>query len=310
VLISVLIDNYNYERYLKECIESVLAQTYTNFEIIIVDDGSSDNSKDIILEYANKDNRIKPIFKTNNGQASAFNEGIKHCMGEVICFLDSDDKFKPNKLEEVIKAYKKGYEYIINDYEIIGQKYTNAPYAPYGGYNLFLVYYKNIFIGSTTSNISISKNLAKKIFPIKREDFFRVRADDVVVFYASMMRESYFIHHQLSEYRIHGSNLFASNYKKITNSQKYKRFLVMSEVKKEILSKMNIDNSFLNNGYFLFSEFTTKHIIDFHILKVYLEILWFEMKIPFVKKLQISYNLLKYFNKYKRNFIPSKKVHF
>ena len=245
MLISVLINNYNYEKFLPECIESVLNQTYQNFEIIIVDDGSKDDSKRVIEKFAKKDKRVKPIFKANGGQASAFNEGIKHCKGEVICFLDSDDLFKENKLEHVVDAYKKGYEYIVNDYELIGDKsYANGPYYPYGGYNLFLVYYLNSFTGSTTSNISISKNLANKIFPIKNEDFFRVRADDVIVLYASMISELCFLNDELTEYRIHGKNLFASNYKLITQNERYYRDVVINQIKSDIIQAVGIEKHF------------------------------------------------------------------
>ena len=307
--ISVLIDNYNYEKFLSECIKSVLNQTYQNFEVIIVDDGSRDNSKEIIEEYAKKDTRIKTIFKENGGQASAFNEGIKHCNGEIICFLDSDDKFKPKKLEKVVEASKKGYEYIINDYELIGNtNYDFGPYYPYAGYNQFLVYYLSFFTGSTTSNISISNNLAKMIFPIKNEKFFRVRADDVIVFGASLMNEMYFIEDELTEYRIHGNNLFACNYKKITLSEKYYRDFVMHQVKKEFLEKLNIDKRFFENIYHLYLEFTTKHIIDGNILKFYLKVLFFEINAPFIKKLFISKRILKYYLKNKNNFIPKKNI--
>jgi glycosyltransferase involved in cell wall biosynthesis len=310
--VSVLIDNYNYDEFLEECIKSVLNQTYQNFEIIIVDDGSKDNSKEIIEKYANKNDIIKPVFKQNGGQASAFNEGFKYCTGEVICLLDSDDKFKPQKIEKVVEAYKKGYEYIINDYELIGDtSYDFGPYCPYGGFNQFLVYYHSIFTGSTTSNVSISKKLGEMIFPIKNEKFFRVRADDVVVFGASLMSEMYFIEDELTEYRIHGTNLFACNYKKITLSEKHYRDFVMHQVKKEFLDKLNVDKRFFENVYHLYGEFRTKHIIDFHIFKIYLKLLFFEINAPLLKKFEIAKKMIAYYLENKNeNFKPRKKVHF
>jgi glycosyltransferase involved in cell wall biosynthesis len=292
--ISVLIDNYNYAKFLAECIESVLGQTYQNFEIIIVDDGSKDNSKQIIENYMNKDKRIKAIFKENGGQASAFNEGIKYCNGEIICFLDSDDKFKPKKLEKVAETYLKGYEYIVNDYEIIGNKNYKGPYYPYGGYNLFLVYYLTSFTGSTTSNISISKKLAYRIFPIEDEEFFRIRADDVIVFSASMMEEMGFIDEKLTEYRIHGDNLFANNWKE-SESDKYKREIVLHKLKKKILDKIGIEKRFLENPYILYEEFMTKRFIDKTIFKKYVNILLLEMNIPFFKKIQVLKMMWKFY---------------
>jgi glycosyltransferase involved in cell wall biosynthesis len=310
VLVSVLIDNYNYAKFLPECIDSVLNQTYRDFEVIIVDDGSRDNSREIIEEYAKKDKRIKPVFKENGGQASAFNEGFKHCTGEIICLLDSDDKFKPRKLEKVVEAYKKGYEYIINDYKLIGDTaYPNGPYYPYGGWNLFLVYYLNSFTGSTTSNVSISKKLADMIFPIKNEEFFRVRADDIIILGASLNAEMFFLQDELTEYRIHGTNLFACNYEKITDSEKFQRDLIFNKEKERIMLKNNIPHSFFKNTYHLYVEFTTKHIIDSFILKKYLKILFFELNAPFFKKIEIAKKMIKFYYSHRIKFTPKKRIH-
>jgi len=309
-MISVIMDNYNYEKYISEAIESVLMQDFEDFELIIVDDGSKDNSREIIEKYAKKDKRIKPIFKKNGGQASAFNVGVENAKGELIIFIDSDDKFKQGKLKKVYEAYKKGYEYIVNDYELIGDtSYDYGPYYPYGGYNLFLVYFLTIFTGSTTSNISISKNLADKIFPIKNEKFFRIRADDVVVFSASMMSEMYFLDDILTEYRIHGSNLFACNYKKITDKEKYYRDFVMHQLKKEILDKIEVDRRFFENPYHLFAEFRTKRIYDKNILKLYLKILFLEMNVPFFKKLFVAKRIIEHYFENKQEFKFKKRPH-
>ncbi len=88
--LSILINNYNYGRFLGEAIDSALAQTYRNIEIIVVDDGSTDNSCEIIAGYGD---RIIPILKENGGQASAFNAGFAISTGEWIALLDSDDVF-------------------------------------------------------------------------------------------------------------------------------------------------------------------------------------------------------------------------
>ena len=82
--VSVIIPVYNVEKYLKECIQSVLRQTYKNLEIILVDDGSKDNSGKICDEYAKKDERIKVIHKKNGGLSDARNVGIDICTGEYI----------------------------------------------------------------------------------------------------------------------------------------------------------------------------------------------------------------------------------
>lgn len=90
-LISVIVPVYNVERYLHECVDSILAQTYISLEIILIDDGSSDSSGEICDDYAKKDNRVIVIHKENGGLSSARNAGIDVVGGEYVTFIDSDD---------------------------------------------------------------------------------------------------------------------------------------------------------------------------------------------------------------------------
>ena len=97
--ISVIIPVYNVEQYLPRCLDSVLAQTFTDFEVICVNDGSPDNSAAILTEYAQRDNRIRIINQENQGLSGARNTGLKTAQGEYIYFLDSDDCLHPQALE-------------------------------------------------------------------------------------------------------------------------------------------------------------------------------------------------------------------
>lgn len=106
---SVIVPIYNVESYLAECIESVLAQGFSDYELILVDDGSPDNCGRICDEYAKKDGRIRVIHKENGGLVSARKAGIKIAAGEYVVNLDSDDKFAPEMLEkadEIIREYE------------------------------------------------------------------------------------------------------------------------------------------------------------------------------------------------------------
>lgn len=98
-LISIIVPVYNVEKYLERCIESIVNQTYQNLEIILVDDGSMDNSGKICDEWAVKDNRIKVIHKENGGVSSARNDGLKKATGEYVGFVDSDDTVEPRYME-------------------------------------------------------------------------------------------------------------------------------------------------------------------------------------------------------------------
>lgn len=107
--ISIIIPIYNIETYLPRCLDSILSQTYTNWEAILVDDGSKDNSGNICDEYANKDNRFKVIHKANGGVSSARNRGLEECCGQWCCFVDSDDwldsRYLQNFLVEGFEKY-------------------------------------------------------------------------------------------------------------------------------------------------------------------------------------------------------------
>lgn len=104
---SIIVPVYNSEKYLGRCLDSILRQKYTNFEVIVVDDGSNDGSTKIIEEYAKKDFRIHYFRKKNEGPAIARNFGMKLSRGEYICFIDSDDELLPNYFLEVEEALKK-----------------------------------------------------------------------------------------------------------------------------------------------------------------------------------------------------------
>jgi glycosyltransferase involved in cell wall biosynthesis len=102
-LVSVIIPIYKVEQYLRECVDSVIAQTYTNLEIILVDDGSPDKCPEICDEYAKQDNRIKVIHKPNGGLSDARNAGIEIAKGEYLTFVDSDDVIHSQMIEVLMK---------------------------------------------------------------------------------------------------------------------------------------------------------------------------------------------------------------
>lgn len=106
-LISVIIPVYNVEKYLRQCIDSVLAQTYEKFEMILVDDGSTDDSRTICEEYVAKDDRLRLVCQNNAGASAARNRGLKEATGEYVYFLDSDDWLEETAFEEFICAEKK-----------------------------------------------------------------------------------------------------------------------------------------------------------------------------------------------------------
>ena len=101
-LVSIIVPIYNTEKYLPACLDSIIAQTYQNLEIILVDDGSTDHSGQIADNYAKKDSRIKVTHQKNQGQSAARNLGLTMVKGEFISLLDSDDEIKPTFIEKLL----------------------------------------------------------------------------------------------------------------------------------------------------------------------------------------------------------------
>ncbi len=294
-MLSIILDNYNYAIYLKQAIESVLFQTYTDFELIVVDDGSTDGSREIIEKYAAQDSRIKPIFKPNGGQASAFNAGFAASQGEIICFLDSDDYFAPTKLAEIAALHACGYDYVHTDHQAVDSSDFNIKDTikrfRYDGQCAFLVYYMSKYPGNVTSTLSLSRALAQNIFPLPYEDEWRIQADDAIVFQAAMISRAKYLDKKLTYYRIHGTN---GHYgKKRSSDYIYELLKKRNKLKEKVFERSNITKTFLQNGYNLVAEFKTHNIVDRELMMLYLKTLIFEMNIPILKKVEIAYQLLK-----------------
>ena len=101
--VSIIIPVYNSEKYISKCLDSVLNQTYKNIEILVINDGSKDNSIDILREYEKKDDRIVVIDKENEGVAKTRNQGIKKATGDYIMFIDNDDFIDEDYVETYLK---------------------------------------------------------------------------------------------------------------------------------------------------------------------------------------------------------------
>jgi teichuronic acid biosynthesis glycosyltransferase TuaG len=153
-LISVITPIYNSEKYIDDTIESVLAQTYTNWEMLVVDDCSTDKSALVVKKYAGQDRRIKYLcLERNSGAAIARNKALELAMGEIVAFLDADDIWKPEKLEKQLKfTVENDYGFTFSSYEIMrnsGNKVISVPRSL--SYDDFM---KNTIIGTLTVMIN------------------------------------------------------------------------------------------------------------------------------------------------------------
>lgn len=224
-LVSILINNYNYKNFLNDAIDSALLQTYNHFEVIVVDDGSTDGSQDIISAYGS---RIIPVFKENGGQASAFNEGFLASQGDIICFLDADDVFLPNKLEKVVSALQSGSKSVgwcFHPLKLVDSRLSGITAA---SENIdkhqelskpleFDVRHKVMrgrlgtpFVIPATSGMCFTRECLEHILPMPVEKSI-VLNDSYIKFIAVGLSKGIVLEEELTLQRIHGNNLFTLN---------------------------------------------------------------------------------------------------
>lgn len=129
-MVSIIVPIYNSDSTLARCIDSILKQTFSNWELLLIDDGSKDYSASICKEYAMKDERIKVFHKENGGVSSARNVGLDNAKGEWITFVDSDDCVKPEYLENLFKHSNEGIDLVISYAEILGKEYIEKERYP------------------------------------------------------------------------------------------------------------------------------------------------------------------------------------
>jgi glycosyltransferase involved in cell wall biosynthesis len=208
--VSILINNYNYERYLREAIDSALNQTYPNTEVIVVDDGSTDNSREIIAIYENK---IIPVYKENGGQASALNAGFAVSRGEIVCLLDSDDVWLPQKVEKVVEAFCSypGAAVVYHTVQNIDEAGTpnGKPWPPYnpikGNISSQVARTGGWWPFPPSTALSFSRKFLRKVMNVP-EGEYRICADTYLADLAPFWGEVVGIDQVLSHYRLHTSN--------------------------------------------------------------------------------------------------------
>jgi len=211
-LVSVLIANYNYGMYIGEAIESVLNQTYQNFEIIICDDGSTDNSLEVVEHWAKLDKRVKYIAKENGGVASALNACYSLSEGQIICFLDADDIFVRNKIAVVVESFHKNLGgFLIHPVQQISEAkeflgiYPIFSSLPNGWIANVLLDAGGVIEFPPVSGLSLRKEVAELIFPLNTA--FRTNADGIIQRIAPLVTEVISLQDALALRRVHSQNI-------------------------------------------------------------------------------------------------------
>ena len=224
-LVSVIVNNYNYAQFIEQSMDSALNQSYSNLEVIVVDDGSTDNSRQVIARYGD---RIIPIFQENGKQAAALNTGFAASKGEIILFLDADDYLLPNAVEQIVAAFQPGIGKVHFRLQVVnGDNKPLGYFIPSVGMTLSSgeVWRKLLetssYVSSPMSGNAYRRETLVPVFPIPDE--YKTTADDYLMistpFYADKLAT---INEPIGAYRVHNNNQWALT---AVSGSRFRRFI-------------------------------------------------------------------------------------
>ncbi|MEO0514098.1 MAG: glycosyltransferase [Planctomycetota bacterium] len=216
-LVSVIMANYNYGHMIEASIQSVLDQTYSRFELIVVDDGSTDDSADRVQRFVTKDTRVTLIRQANAGQGGAWNTAFSRCRGDILCLLDSDDLFEPGKLLAVVNTFEQAADVGMVQHPLQVIDTDNQPLQVIP----FLSRLEEGWLGPTvlrrggrwnfmpTSALAFRMEVARNLLPMDAKRF-RGCADALMFTVGPLLTRVRVIAKPLARYRVHGTNLMSS----------------------------------------------------------------------------------------------------
>jgi hypothetical protein len=210
-LVSILINNYNYGRFLGDAIDSALSQSHTNIEVIVVDDGSADESHKVIAHYGC---RIRAVLKSNGGQASALNAGFHACNGDLICFLDADDIFLPNKVAELVTTFARYPEigWCFHQLTLFqnhtGEHLSDSRTCNYGRWDARTATLAGHppYVPTALSGLSFRRTLLSRILPMPES--LGITNDNFLKFAALALSPGWMLPAVLALQRIHANNAY------------------------------------------------------------------------------------------------------
>lgn len=214
-LVSIVINNYNYERFLGEAIDSALDQTYPNTEVIVVDDGSTDGSREIIEGYGE---RVVAVFKSNGGQGSAFNTGFAASRGEVVIFLDSDDVLLDDAVQRTVELFREHPRAakVQHKMQVIDAEGERADklfpsprwQMPGGDLRRHILKFRS-HVHPPNSGNAFAASALRRILPVP-EGLYRINADAYVNDLCPVMGPVVSSEEVAALYRVHGNNNYCS----------------------------------------------------------------------------------------------------
>jgi glycosyltransferase involved in cell wall biosynthesis len=207
VSVSVILTSFNYGRYLPQAIESVLQQTYQDFQLIVVDDGSTDESRDILRTYS--DPRITVLLQENAGQGPAWNRAFEMVSGDLVLFLDSDDHWKPHKIDVMVRCHQLlGGSYGVMQHNLTavrdGKEYSYRRTLRSGNCFEEMRVTGNINYFVTSSGLGFPSAVLRHIFPLPTS--LRISPDAYLTRAAFTFGDVFSIPEELGYLRLHGKN--------------------------------------------------------------------------------------------------------
>lgn len=209
--VSVVVNNHNYRDYVGEAVDSALGQTRPVQQIVVVDDGSTDGSADLLRErYASRP-EVLVVSKGNGGQLSAINEGCRLADGDIMFFLDADDRYEPDYVEASLRYFEdRATDMLITATRKFGG--VDGVWRVFDtdrhvGVQVLLALYRYKSTGGPTSALAIRREVLDRFMPVPLEPMWRVRADDCLVLGATIAgaRKQYAAEPRVL-YRVHGRN--------------------------------------------------------------------------------------------------------
>jgi glycosyltransferase involved in cell wall biosynthesis len=215
-LVSVLIANHDYGRFLPEALDSVRAQTYDRLEVVVCDDASTDDSVDVVARFAGADPRIRLVRHDEvRGQGGALNTAFAAAAGDVICLLDADDRFDAGKVGRVVEAFgRDGDGILVHPLTMVDgegrpiQRIPSFTTFERGWLGPRVVARGGRWRWVPTSGVSLRRGVAELIFPMPEEGFIS-SADTFLLILAPMLTPVAVIEDVLGAYRRHGANAYA-----------------------------------------------------------------------------------------------------
>jgi glycosyltransferase involved in cell wall biosynthesis len=293
---TCLINNYNYRRFVGEAVESALAQTVPFDEIIVVDDGSTDGSRDWLMDSYGDCPRVSVVGQQNQGQLGCFHEGFRKSSGDILFFLDADDLYEPDYLRRALRVYDRRphIDFVYCGFHWFGQHRRKQPPARRSadlGYSVISALAVRAWVGGPTSCLSMRRWVLDRLFPLPCLEDWRTRADDCLVFGASLAgARKYDLAEPLVKYRLHGANAFAARGRDVGSESR--RRLALTRLFHHIPCRLGYDTDRLPQ--LAHREFQTIPVPSARQLSDYLRLVW-GSRIQLSRKLAQTGSILGHF---------------